>query len=870
VRHALASLLAPRSVALVGASEKAGSLGRTVLENLIAGGFEGALHAINSTRRKVLGRPTHASIASIGETVDLAVIATPAATIPGILDATEGRLRSAAILSFVDGDDATARAWQRAVSAAASRHRIRLVGPGAFGVVRTDIHLNASFCAPSALPGRLALVSQSAAVCTAMLDFAGPLSIGFSTVISLGGGIDVGFGELLEALVHDPATDGILLYVESVGNARAFMSALRQAARTKPVVVLKAGRSQERAPEVDALREPAIGPDLVFDAALERAGTVRVRTYTQLFAAARILAAGRIPRGDRLAIVSNGHGPGVLAADHVRDCGVTLAQFAPETVRTLDALLPPAVSRANPIDVRGDASPVRFADAVSVVLRDDGVDAVLALHVPRPVIDAVDAAVAVADAARASSKPVLAAWLGAVNRPGVQRALEAGNVANFYTPENAVDAFAFLAAYRRNQQWLLEVPSPHPDPEPPDLAGSQSIREKAQAEGHILLPPAQAQRLLASFGIATAPAAVVTTLAQARMAARRLGYPVSLAPERARQTPAREGLANGRALERAWRDLIGKESDRKVRMVVRRSPPAGVGGACAIALATDPVFGPVIAVGGSVRGAAAPRDRVVMLPPLNRRLATDLITAAGIVPHEPLVHLLLQVSALTCALPWVCGLALDPVIVAEGRVALPDARVVVDPRRKPGPAYWHMAIHPYPVELEGWITLPDRTKLAVRPIRPEDAELERRFIAGLSETTRYFRFFYNLHELTPAMLGRFTQVDYDRELALLALAPDAEGPGGVAIAAIARYVANVDHESAEFAIVVADAWQGRGVATRLMKALIARARKKGLTRLVGTVLRTNQAMLRFSQALGFTVRDDPEDPEQVDVELALR
>ena len=873
MQHALSPLLAPRSVALVGASETPGSLGRTVLENLIAGQFNGTLYAVNPKRRKILGYAAYASIADIGTPVDLALIATPPGIIPDILDATQGRLRAAAVLSFFDGDGTALRSWQRAVTSAASRNRVRLVGPGAFGVVRTDIGLNGTFCAPIAQPGRLALVAQSGAVCTAMLDFAGPLSLGFSTVISLGGGIDVGFGELLEALVHDPATDGILLYVETVGDARTFMSALRQAARTKPVVVLKAGRSLEHRPETDALGEPAIAPDIVFDAALERAGSVRVRTYTQLFAAARILALGRIPRGDRLAIVSNGHGPGMLAADNAMSAGVTLAQFGPDTVRALDALLPKDMPRANPVDVRGDSPPARLAEAVSVVLRDEGVDAVVALHVPRPVVGAVEAARAVADVARASTKPVLAAWLGAINRPPVQEALDAGNVVNFYTPENAVDAFSYLAAYRRNQEWLLEVPSSNPDPEPPDLAAAEAIRELAQAEGQGVLPPAETQRLLASFGIATAPLAVVGTFAQAQAAARKLGYPVTLTLEGALPPFERAGLPHGRALARAWRDLTrevprGRKS-AEVKIVVQRSPPAGVAAACAVALATDAVFGPVIAAGASVRGIALPRGRAVMLPPLNRRLANDLLAAAGIAPNEALVRLVLQTSALACALPWVRGLALDPVIVTGGVAQIASARVVVDARRKPGPAYRHMAIHPYPVELEGHVKLPDGTVLAVRPIRPEDTELERRFIAGLSEQTRYFRFFYRLHELTPAMLGRFTQVDYDRELALLALAPDAAGPGGVAIVAIARYIANLDHESAEFAIVVADAWQGRGVATQLMKTLIACARKKGLRRLVGTVLRANQGMLRFSQGLGFEVRDDPEDPEQVIVELAL-
>ena len=857
----------PRSVALIGASEREGSLGRTVYENLLRGAYTGQVHAVNPNRRDLLGRPVHASLARIGEPVDLAVIAAPSAKIPGILDKAGGHVRAAVLLSYPEGDDASVEAWERELVAVARARRIRLLGPGAFGVVRTNIGLNATFCAPLARPGRLALVAQSGAVCTAMLDFAGPHDIGFSTVVSLGAGLDVGFGELLEALVHDTATDGILLYVESVGDARAFMSALRMAARTKPVVVLKAGRSQERLPARDAAGEPAISPDRVFDAAIDRAGTVRVRTYTQLFAAARILALGRIPQGDRLAIVANGRGPGMLAADSAMAAGVRLAELGSEARRALAALLPRRVSHDNPVDVRGDATPSRFADAVSIVLSDDAVDAVLALHVPRPIIGAVEAAQAVASAARDARKPVLGAWLGAIERPSVKEALDAGHVGNFYTPENAVDAFAFLAAYRRNQEWLLEVPPSRPDPSPPDLLAADDVRRRAR--GPLLLPD-ETHALLAAFGIDAAPMHVVGTLEQALAAARALRYPVTLTLETADGVVERAGLPHGRAVERAWRDLTKLHEPSSItRMAVQCAAPVSVAGACAIALTTDEVFGPVVCAGPSTRGFAAAQARATMLPPLNRRLAGDLLRAAGIASHDALVALVLKVSTIACMLPWVRALALDPVVVAGTRAHIAAARVAVDPAREAVSGYRHMAIHPYPVELEGTIELPGGTVLALRPIRPEDAEIERRFVAGLSDETRYFRFFYRLHELTPAMIGRFTQVDYDRELALLALTSDPHAPGGQAIVGIARYIANPDFANAEFAVVVTDAWQRRGVASALMKALIACARSKGLRTLHGVVLRANQNMLQFVQRLGFVVHEDAEDPEQVNVSLAL-
>ncbi len=878
MHHYLRPLLAPRSVALVGASQRPGSLGRIVFENLLGGEYKGTLHAVNPSHARVLAQPTYASLAAIGQPVDLAVIATPADTVPDILEGVrKGTLGAAVLMSApLRADRTAASAWSRTVAGLARKRGIRLVGPGALGVIRTDIGLNATFCAPAALPGRLAIVAQSGAVSAAMLDFAAPLGIGFSTVITLGGGIDVGFGELLDALVVDPVTDGILLYVERIGDARTFLSALRAAARTKPVIVLKAGRSLE------ARRVPA--RDVVFDAALMRAGTVRVGTYTQLFAAARILAHGRVPRGDRLGIVSNGRGPAILAADDACERRVSIAKLAPATLAALDAILPPASERANPVDVRGGASAVLFAEAVRVTLADPGVDAVVALHVARPAIGATDSARAVAAVARESPKPVLGAWLGAVNRREVDDALDAGGIANFFTPENAVDAFSFLAAYRRNQAWLLEVPPPQPAPELPDTGLAERLRVAAEREGRARLSTGDLWALLAAFGVAVQPHGVAETLAEAESAARRLRFPVRMMLETDDASPAAWRDARTRtALARAWGELHttrrgelrGRYTGRVIvlRPVTVSAPPAAIG------VATDPVFGPVIMFDDATREAGA--RFALMLPPLNRRLAQDLLgevlaptpragatAAPAAAKRDALTDALIGVSTLVCALPWMRTLELRPVVVADGRAIVTGARAVIDPRRRPQPGYRHMAIHPYPVELVGDASLADGTRLTVRPIRPEDAALERAFVQGLSDQTRYFRFFYQLHELTPAMIARFTQVDYDRELALVAIARDARDRE--AFVGVARYIANFDGESAEFAVVVADAWQGRGIARMLMERLLAAARRRGLVRLEGTVLRANSNMLKFTAALGFRVRDDPDDAEQVIVERDLQ
>jgi acetyltransferase len=810
--HYLAPLLAPRSVAVVGASSSPGSLGRVVYENLLAGGFQGELFAVNPNHGKVLGRRAYVSLTAIGRPIDLAVICAPSAAAPDILTLGRGQLRGAAILTDAPSGDAAAyRRWRHDLSERARASGVRVLGPASFGVVRTSLGLNATVGAVAALPGRLSLISQSGAMAMALLDFARTAGIGFASVVAFGAGSDVETSELLEFALTDPETDGIVLYLETVKDARRFMSALRVAARAKPVVVLKAGRGDAPA------TAHAPSPDRVFDAALRRAGTVRVSTYTQLFAAARILAGGRVPRGNRVAIITNGRGPGLLAADRAADAGVALARFEGETQATLANLLPPGSRIGNPVDLRGEAPPERFAAALSAVLADANVDATIVLQVATPAAPPTDTARAVAAAAKGAGRPVLAAWLGAVNRREAGDALEAGGVANFFTPENAVEAFSFLVAYRRNQEWLLETPPPRPEVAVPDLRAAERIHVRASDRPTNVLAPQQAHSLLAAFDVSFA--------------------------SRASGKPPRRGTRGAAALA-----------------------PARVL-AVDLGVYRDAIFGPVISL--SMTRAASAAD--VMLPPLNRRLAADLVeSACGHVrtaERDALIDLLLKVSTLVCALPWVVELELTGVTRVAGKATPAATRVVIDPEPRDAlPGYRHMAIHPYPMELETTLTVKRGRRLRVRAIRPEDAEAERTFVAGLSDESRYTRFLHHLQELTPQMLARFTQVDYDRELALIALA----GKAAVEkIVAVARYVGNPDGESAEFAVVVADAWQGRGLGQALMRMLIGCARTRGFRRLDGVILATNSAMLALMARLGFKTSPDPNDREQVIATLEL-
>jgi acetyltransferase len=851
---------------LVGASAKPASLGRTVYENLLSGGFKGELFAVNPNHATILDHPAFPSLTAIGKPVDLAVICAPPAAVPAILEEARGVARGAVILSGAP----TARAadfhrWRREIAARARASRVRVVGPASFGVIRTSLGLNATYSAVAAAAGRLTLISQSGAVCGALLDFARTAGMGFASVVALGAAADVDFGEVLEFALADAETDGIVLYLETLSDARGFVSALRAAARTKPVIVLKAGRHLARVAAGD------IEPDRVFDAALKRAGTVRVHTYAQLFASARVLASGRIPRSNRLGIVTNGRGPGLLAVDRAAEAGVVLADLSAATRAAVAALLPPEADPGNPVDVRGEATPDRFGQTVQAMLADPDVDAVLAVHVPVPAAPPVATAEAVAAAAHTSRKPVLAAWLGVIDQPEARTALEAGGIANFFTPEIAVDAFGSVAAYRLNQEWLLEVPPPLPALSAPDLAAAEALRNQARAAGRSRLTDVETAALLTAFGIPAAPLIAASKVDFARAFARRVGYPVSL-DGAGDLASVRSGLRNGRMLERAWNELSAL-GNRRVRsnwqFVVRKQLDLVLSQQVRIAVRTDRLFGPVIAYGAA---SAQTSELALMLPPLNRRLAIDLIAAAHVAgtPAEvqPLVALLLELSALVCALPWVVDMDLDPVVVSPVAAIVAKARANVDPARiRLANGYRHMAIHPYPVELETSLQLRSGEELKLRPIRPEDAELERAFFAGLSEETRYRRFMQHLRTLTPQMLARFTQVDYDRELALIALAGN---PPDESIVGVARYVGNADLESAEFAIAVADAWHGHGLGRALMQALIECAKKRGFRRLIGIVLAINEPMLALSRKLCFAGRHDPDDHEQVIVTLDLR
>ena len=890
-KHYLTPLFEPAAVAVIGATERPGAVGGVLVGNMLAAGYRGELFAVNPKYRAVQGVPCFAAIGKVPRRVDLAVIATPAATVPEVIEQC-GRagVRAAVVISagFSEVGPAGAK-LERALLENARRHRLRLVGPNCLGLVRPAIGLNATFARGATLPGSLGLVAQSGAVCTAMLDWARPNGVGFSSVVSLGGSTDVDFGEIIDYLIEDEATEHILLYIEGVRSARRFVSALRAAARVKPVIVMKAGRHPAGSRAAVSHTGAIVGMDDVFDAVVKRAGVVRVGTIGQMVAAAQALAAHVRPRGDRLAVVTNGGGPGVMAADRAGDLGIPLAQLAPATLAALKRALPPSWSHGNPLDLIGDADAGRYRAAVAACLADDGVDGVLAILTPQAMTEPDASAQAVIEAARGSSKPVLACWMGEEQTAAARRELLKARIPVFRTPDPAVQMFGHLSAFYRNQRALLQTPGPAAAPRPPDTATARAIVDAALAEKREVLSEMESKALLAAFAIPIARTTLTRSPHEAMVVAGEIGLPVAMkidSPDITHKSEVggvRLNVADARGVQAAWQGIM--DEARRLRPEARLSGVAVEpmvrrphGRELMVGVIRDPVFGPAIVFGTGGTAVEIHRDRAVALPPLNRYLIDDMIHGTRVakllgefrrmppVDRDALAEVLLRVSEMVCELPELAELDINPLIADERGAIAVDARAVLRPAAARRDRYGHMAIHPYPSELVGTWQPREGPRVTLRPIRPEDAEMEQAFVKRLSSESRYFRFMDTLRELTPLMLVRFTQIDYDREMAFVATVPEG---GTETEVAVARYVANPDGESCEFALVVADDWQGRGLGRRLMEQLIAVARARGLRSMLGHVLAENRGMLALARKLGFVIGDSGEGPMVKRAVLAL-
>jgi len=880
--HFLDRLFSPKAVAVFGASGLPEAVGGRVFENLRAGGFAGPIYAINPKYNTLHDQPCYESIAEVGQPVDLAVIATPARTVPEIIHACgEHGVRAAIVIStgFNVNDDHGA-ALKKSMLETARQYQMRILGPNCLGLIRPLKDMNVTFSKNTAKPGQLALVSQSGALCTAILDWAVARDVGFSAIVSLGEAADLDFGDILDFLAQDPATSSILLYVEGVNDARRFMSGLRVAARMKPVVVIKAGRHAEGSRAATTHTGAMVGADDVFDAALQRAGVVRAMTIEQLFAAAQQLSTPYRVNGNRLAIVTNGGGLGVMATDRAIDLGVAIASLSADTIAQLNKCLPPQWSRANPVDILGDASAARYRDAVNVCLLDPGVDGVLAMLSPQAMTDTVACAQAVIDARKTGQKPVLACWMGEQQIAAANQLFAQHHLPSFPNPESSVEAFAYLASYYLNQQLLMQVPGPLKARSEPDVEGARLIIDSVLAEKRSVLSIAESKALLHAFAIPVTPSIECHSANEALVAAESMNFPVAMKinshdiTHKSDVGGVRLNINNAHAVRGAYQELIegvhNKNPDANINGVTVESmySPAH-GRELLVGVIRDPVFGPAITFGAGGTQVEIMRDRAIALPPLNTMLAEKVIGQTRVahllksfrdmpaVNMEALVQVLRSVSEMVCELPEIRELDINPLIADENGVMALDARIVVEHRPPSLDRYVHMAIHPYPTHLVSLRQLADGTNIRIRPIRPEDASIEQSFVRELSPQSKYFRFMQGLNELTQQMLVRFTQLDYSRELALIAILENREAETELGVA---RYVMNSDGESCEFALVVADKWQNKGIGSHLMSALMDAARQRGIERMEGEILANNNNMLKLTARLGFSMHTSPDDP----------
>ena len=888
----IAAVLNPASLAIVGASATPGTLGHVVCGNLRDAGFKGPVYYVNPRAGSIEGTAVYRSVRELPQPVDVAVLLTPAAATPDVmLECGERGVRGAIVAAagFREGGEAGAQLEQE-MREAARRHGVRFLGPNSLGILRTDTHVNAMCGAQMPVAGRLALVSQSGALCAATLDWARSRRVGFSTVISTGVGDDIGFADVLDFLARDGATDSIMLYLEGVDDARRFMSALRAAARVKPVVVMKAGRSHDAADHLAFHTGSLVGGDDVFDAAMRRAGVLRLREFSQLSSAASTLGSGVRIGGRRIAILMNAGGPGQLAADRAADRGLQLAWLGDDTLAQLRSLLPPSASHGNPVYVRGDAAAHQFAEAARLCLADPKVDELLAIMAPFALTDPDDYAGQLIAVARAQRKPVFTCWMGGDAVAQSRQRFAESRLPTYPTPEAAVDAIAALALYTANQAQLLEVPAPLGPTSSPDRSRAQELLDEALAAGNEWLNPAGSKELLAAFGIPVVQSFPAHSAEEAVQVAERIGYPVALkilSPDIAHKTDV-GGVRLGRTDARSVRDgyenmlrdvAIARPDARLEGVLVEPMYLERHGRELMIGVLRDPVFGPAISFGLGGTMVEVIRDRAVALPPLNPFLARDLIRrtraslalqplrGAPAAAQEAVEDILLRVSEIVCELPDVGSIDINPVVVTSRGAVAVDARIGVVRSPAGTLPYRHMAIHPFPSGLERALDIPALGPATIRPIRPEDAALERDFVHALSEQSRFLRFMFGLHDLTPQMLARFTQIDYDREMALIVVQhlPD----GAQRQVGVARYVTLPDEETCEFAIVVADEWQGKGIAKPLFQQLIELARSRRLKLMTGITLRENTRMIDLSRTLGFATRADVEEPEHVRMTLAL-
>jgi acetyltransferase len=877
----LDKLFNPRSVALIGATPRAGSVGAVVARNLRCAGFAGEFMLVNPHHRAIDGLTVHPNIASLPHAPDLAVIVTPPETVPSLIsELGERGTRAAVIITAGFGElGEGGHALQQAALDAAKTHLLRIVGPNCVGIMVPPLGLDATFAHLAAPAGEIAFLSQSGAMITAMLDWAVPRGIGFSYVVSLGDMADVDFGDMLDYLAGDPHTRAILLYVEGITHGRKFMSAARAAARIKPVLVLKAGRSNAGARAATSHTGVLAGADAVYDAVFRRAGVLRVGTMAELFDAAETLALTREQVGERLAILTNGGGAGVLATDALVAAGGQLARLSEATVADLNRLLPATWSHGNPVDIIGDASGKRYGDALTALIADPEVDAILVLNCPTALARPEDAARAVIDTVAAAGtaalrgRNVITAWLGEHSARAARELFANARIASYETPDSAVSGILHRVHHRRNQELLMETPA-RLDTFEPDRVAVHHLIATALAAGKSWLDPEEISAILAAYGLPLVANHFAEDPDQAASLAATVGFPIALkirSPDITHKSDV-----GGVALNLGNAEGVRREATGMLERVKAAHPEARLDGFLVqpmvrrpgavellVGLIEDTTFGPLVMFGQGGTAVEIVRDTSLELPPLNALLARRLMARTRVwqllqgyrgkppADIEAIVEVLIRLGQLAADQTEIRELDINPLLAdAAGVVAL-DARLRIAPAQSPDST--RLAIAPYPKELETAGSLRDGTVLGLRPLRPEDEPLLHDLAAHMSHEDLRLRFFTPVQGLTHTVAARLSQLDYDRELALLA------ERDGTALGVV-HFFADPDNLRAEYAIAVRSDWKGCGVGFLLMTHLIGIARQRGVGELVGEVMRENEPMLQMCRELGFSIGPQPADP----------
>lgn len=873
--YPLDKIFRPQSVAAVGASDKAGTVGFAIIDNLLKGGFKGKIYPVNPGHKLVRGRKSYPSVKKIPNTVDLAIIAVPAKAVAAVIkECGEAGIGGAIIISagFRESGTEGKRLYEE-IKRLGRLHGVRIIGPNCLGIIAPTLGLNASFASRMALPGKIAFISQSGALCTAILDWSVSQSVGFSHFVSVGEMVDVGYHDLIDYFGADPNTACILIYMESLAEPRKFMSAARAFSRQKPIIILKAGQSEEGAQATLSHTGSMAGNDAAYDAAFRRAGIIRVQTISQLFNVAQALATQPRPAGNRLAILTNAGGPAVLATDFLMKNEGQLAQLSPDTMKALNSFLPTHWSHGDPVDVLGDTPAANYGKALKLILDDPNVDAVLTITASQAVISEADIARQVVENAKDTHKTVLACWMGETDVAAGREILEQGGIPNYRYPEEAVLAFLRMWRYGSNLELLYETPPTAPEAFLPDKEAAAAIIQKALDAGRLTLTEPEGKQLLACYDIPVTQNAVAKTPEEAVQVAQRIGYPVAMkidSPDIGHKvdvggvllhinTPLEVRGAFELLLENARSHRPDARIDGVlVEKMVKKEFELLVGAK------KDPVFGPVIAFGLGGTAVEVFQDIHLGLPPLNMALARRMIERTKVfkllqgyrgkpgVNLQDLQFLLIKFAYLVMDFPEIKEIDINPFVMdSEGGVVL-DSHIVLEklPAKQGHFTYEHLVISPYPGHYAKEVTMKNGEKVLFRPIRPEDEPLEVEMFEKLSRESIYFRFFGYVPKMSHKFLVRFTHIDYDRELAIVA---EVEEEGRKLLAGVVRLVNDYSDDSAEFAIIVADPWHGQGLGGQLMDFMLNIAKERGLQRIHAEALVSNEVMLKMFERRGFKV-----------------